>query len=129
MKTVTIYNKYKDESGREVYQRSLVSIIHRYGAKSIVIAGKAVETTDHMTFYVSMNSYQSDRKYEVPDTWQAGSETFTFRKGDYIYDGVCDAPDKSIAKEILQSGALQITSVNTLDYGSAHMRHWKLEAE
>lgn len=134
---VTIYNRI---SGTESYQRT--ALINPSGAKSALWENrKAINTlrsggntaVDQAVIYIP---FGLKANYKSPKDWQALEDKegfWTLQNGDIIVKGLVeDVIDPSFKPTTLKAkydDVLVISSVDTMDFGSLSMQHWKVSAK
>lgn len=136
----TIYNKHI-VAGKEKYQRTqIISAVgysthweNRKAANTLASGGNiaADQAYLYIPFIVVTN-------YLAPKAWQAlldKTVKWTLQIGDYIVKGLVsdEITDTSPVFTITMLKAkydnvLQIKSVDSMDYGSPYMQHWKIGA-
>lgn len=129
---ITLFTRYIKD-GDTFFKKTFVSILHHCGSQTISIGGRNVVTGRSELFYIPIKSYSAGGKtYVKPEIWRNTDDresTFTFQNGDYLIIGESSLDESSSVNTLLENGAYQITDVQTLDYGSPSMQHWKLEAK
>ena len=133
---LTLYNKYVDPATRlEKYQRTEIVGIVWQGRKAANGLRSGLLASNSVAVYIP---FQRDANYVQPIAWQAlttKTGKWTLAEGDVIVKGL-------VADEITTSPAftmtnlkakydnvLTITSVDTMDMGSANMQHWQIGAK
>ena len=128
---ITIYNRV---TGTETYQRTQISAVMWENRKARnVIASGGNMAADQASIYIPMVGQTA---YLKPKAWQAlVSKTgkFTIQVGEYIVKGlVTDEIGTGFTITALKAkydDVLQISSVDTMDMGSAALQHWKVSAK
>ena len=136
---ITLYNKYIS-SGKELYQRTQISAVKWENRKAANVIKSGLLEADSVTIFISL---AVGAKYLKPVAWQAAkSGKWTLQIGDYVVKGlVSDEIVEAVSgppavaaftMSMLKSkydDVVQITSVDTMDIGSASMRHWQVGAQ
>ncbi len=131
---ITIYNKYTDPTTRaEKYQRTVVSDVVWQGAKASSAANGGLLASNSAAIYIPM---VRGTQYVKPIAWQAlvtKTGKWTLAEGDVIVKGiVTDEITGGTTMTTLKAtydDVLTITSVDTMDQGSANMQHWQVGAK
>jgi len=129
---LTIYNKYVDPVTRsEKYQRAQVVGVaweNRKAANVLRTGGQIA--ADQAVIYVP---FSSGANYNPPRKWQADRKGWTLQEGDVVVKGLVSKAitDAYTATDLKNEydNVLIITSVDTMDYGSASMHHWQVGAK
>ncbi len=129
--TVTIYNKYT-ESNAELYQRSVISAAQWENNKaSNVRATGGYIDANQATIYIP---FSVGDNYLKPKDWQENGDedNWTLQDGDYVVKGtVEDEIEDAFTITSLKNkydDVFAISSVDTMDYGSAALQHWEVGA-
>ena len=138
---ITIYNKYIS-SGADKYQLTVIPLVeweNRKAANTLATGGNI--NADSATIFIP---FARDANYVKPKAWQAlSSKTgkWTLQKGDFIVKGVVSdtihdavVSPASAAFNISDlkkkyDDVLEISSVDTMDFGSLSLQHWKVSAK
>jgi hypothetical protein len=130
---LTVYNRYT-AAGAEAYQRTQIEAVaweHRKARNSLASGGNI--NADSSTVYIPM---ARGANYLQPKEWQAlVSKTgkWTLQPGDYIVKGlVTDEITTGFSVTSLKAkynDVLMVSSVDTMDGGSANLHHWQLGAK
>lgn len=132
---LTIYNKYVDSVTRtEKYQRTQVKAVaweNRKASNTIATGGNI--SADQARVFIP---FQRGANYAKAKAWQALStktSRWTLQEGDVIVKGlVSDEIGTGFTVTALKAkydDVLMISSVDTMDSGSASMRHWQVGAK
>jgi hypothetical protein len=125
---ITIYNKYR-VANADTYQRTQIEAV----AWEQRHARSQFDSDDLATVFIPLTRGED---YLKPREWQALSDKtgkWTLQVGDVIAKGLI-ATDISGAYTLTSLKAayddvLVITAVDTFDYGSANMQHWRVGAK
>lgn len=123
---MTIYNAYK-ENHETVYQRTVILGVEWENRKgrNIIAAGNIA--VDQAVVYIPMVR----SGYLPPKQWLAledKSDNWTLQPDDFIVKGVVADATPADLKSTYDD-VLQITTVDTMDMGSANMRHYQVGAK
>lgn len=120
---VTILNKYI-ENRESKYKRYIIKNVHwedSIGINELQIG--IIKDIDNSTIYIP---FTSGKDYVKPKQYKGIG--FTLRDEDYIIKGIVDE-DLPIKKlEEKYDDVRKITKVDTYDYGSKEMQHWRVGA-
>lgn len=128
----TIYNRYTDKDTRlETYKRTYLQNVFWNSIAGISKIKNGIENSDQAKIIIPF-SVTSDSAYLKPKEFKTltiKEGYFTFSANDKIAKG--EIPENVSMKELenLYDDVLNITSVDTLDYGSSEMRHWEVLAK
>jgi len=124
---ITIYNKI---SGTEQYQRTQISDVVWENRKVVNVIQSGLLSADQATIYIP---FKRGENYLAPKTWQAlitKTGRWTLQVGDFIVNGlITDEIGTGFTITALKKkydDVLIIKSVDTMNMGSAAMRHWQL---
>jgi hypothetical protein len=132
---ITVYNKYIDSPTRsEKYQRAEIRDVAWESRKAANVRATGGQMfADQATVYIPQ---QRGANYLLPVTWQAlavKTGKWTLQIGDVIVRGiVTDAINDNFTMTALKAkydSVLVISSVDTMDGGSADMHHWQIGAK
>lgn len=126
---ITLYNKVSGET----YQRTELHGVFWENRKGVNVIKSGLTAADQASIYIP---FYVDDGYQKPKSWQAlATKTgkWTLQTGDYIVKGiVTDAISSTFTISNLKAtydDVLQITSVDTQDYGSPDLQHWQIGAK
>lgn len=127
---ITIYNKYFNKSTRlDDYQRTVLKGVFWEDRKATNRLQSGLQDADEVSIIIpfkvsSGKRYLSPREFEkVEDK----SSCFTFQEGDRIVKGDIDFEiDGKVSDLDKEYETFTITSVDTKDFGSKHLRHWEV---
>jgi hypothetical protein len=129
--SITLYNKYI-QSGSECYQRTVIGPVAFENRKAANIIASGLLGADSATIYIP-SPIISD--YMKPVAWQSLISKvglWTLQVGDVIVKGiVTDEITGGFTMTSLKAkydDVVTIHSVDTMDAGSANMRHWQIGA-
>lgn len=130
---LTIFNKYYDPTSKsEKYQRTQIVGVVWENRKAANVIKSGLISADQVAIYIP---FARGANYLQPITWQALSNKtgkWTLQIGDFVVKGlVNDSIGSSFTISDLKAkynDVLSIKSVDTMDRGSIHMRHWQLGA-
>lgn len=127
---ITVYNKYLS-AGAAAYQRTVVPDVafeHRKAANRLASGGDIAANTARVFI-----PFERDANYLKPRAWQAlVSKTgkWTLQEGDVVVQGeVADEITSLFTITSLKAkydDVYEIASVDTMDAGSASLRHWNV---
>lgn len=142
MDNMTLFNSiYNKETERTEYVRTYLYDIDWQGEQAITFSDKGLLSADKITCFIpfTVNSevykeYISPGEFNKLDTNEA-KNFYTFKKGDFIVEGLIDFELSSNEKgkqikdleKIATVGA--IVSVIKNDFGSEYLRHWEVGAK
>ena len=124
---ITIYHRYIDATTRtEKYQRSQVrGVLWENRKAAHVIATGGNLAANQANIYIP---YQRGAGYVPPNEWKPGK--WTMAVGDVIVRGlVNDEITSTFTVSDLKKkydSVMNITSIDTMDMGSAWMNHWQV---
>lgn len=129
----TIYNKYIDPTTRsEKWQRAQLVAVMWENRKAANVIKSGLLAADQAAIYIP---FSLGANYLDPVAWQAlvtKTGMWTLQVGDVIVKGlVSDEITGAFTITSLKAkydDVLKITSVDTMDMGSASMQHWQLGA-
>ena len=130
---LTIFNKHYDPTSKsEKYQRTQIVGVVWENRKAANVIKSGLISADQVAIYIP---FARGANYLQPIAWQALSNKtgkWTLQIGDFVVKGlVNDSITSSFTISDLKAkynDVLSIKSVDTMDRGSAHMRHWQLGA-
>ena len=127
---ITIYNKYVD-AGVEKYQRTVVANVQWENRKAINVIKSGLQDANSAT--ITIPFARGTVNYTKPKAWLAlvaKTGYWTLAVGDYIVKGsVADEISSSFTISQLKAkydDVVQITIVDTMDFGSSAMQHWEV---
>lgn len=130
---IAIYNKYLDEATRlDKYKRTTIKNVFFDEKKASNRLQSGLESADHVLLlipfdYTSQSNYVSPREFEELED---KSNHFTLKTGDKIIKGDIEYEvERKISELDELYETFTITSVDSKDFGSSHMRHWELGAK
>lgn len=130
---VTIYNRYFDKTARtDKYKRTVLYGVFWDDRKAVNRLQSGLESADSVNVLVPFN-VTTDKEYIEPRQYQKlddNSNHFTLQEGDRVVKGVIDFEITGKLSDLdKEYEAFTITSVDTKDFGSPHMRHWEVGAK
>ena len=128
--SMTIYNKYFDKATRlDKYQRTVLNNVFWEDKKAYNRLQSGLTDADEVSIIIPFK-VSSDKQYVSPREFgrlEDKSNHFTLQEGDRIVKGDIDFEiDGKISDLDREYEAFTITSVDTKDFGSMHMRHWEV---
>lgn len=129
---VTIYNRYFDKETRlDKYQRTVLYGVFWDERKAVNRLQSGLEDADKVTIIIPF-TVTTDKKYVPPKEFEKlddKSDYFTLQEGDRVVKGAVDFEITGKVSDLdKEYEAFTITSVDTKDFGSLHMRHWEVGA-
>ena len=129
---ITIYNRYFDKETRlDRYQRTVLYGVFWDERKAVNRLQSGLEDADRVTIIIPF-TVAANKKYVPPKEFeklQDKSNYFTFQEGDRVVKGAVDFEITGKVSDLdKEHEAFTITSVDTKDFGSPHMRHWEVGA-
>src|SRR5699024_10504493 len=126
---ITIYNKYYDKATRlDKYQRTVLKGVFLDERKGYNRLKSGLESADEVLVLIPF-SVTVNRQYLSPMEFQKVENKenyFTIAEEDRLVKGIVDT-EITLPKDLdKEHEAYTITTVDTHDYGSYHMRHWEL---
>lgn len=130
---ITIYNRYFDfETRLDKYQRTVLKGVFWDEKKAVNTIQSGLESADSVFIAIPFQ-VSSDKQYLSPKEFEKAedrSKYFTLQEGDRIVKGNIDFEIISKVSDLdKEYEAFTITSVDTKDFGSSHMRHWEVGAK
>lgn len=127
---ITIYNKYFDKETRlDKYQRTVLSGVFWNDKKGYNRLTSGIESADEVLVLVPFK-VGSNKQYISPKEFERledKSNYFTLQEGDRVVQGEIDFEITGKLSDLdKQHEAFTVTSVDTKDFGSYHMRHWEI---
>jgi hypothetical protein len=129
---ITVYNKYIS-AGVEAWQRTVIPAAQWENRKAANVIKSGMLEADSVVIFV-LFLYGS--AYLKQKAWQALTTKtgyWTLQVGDYIVKGsVADEITTNFTITDLKAkydDVVKITTVDTLDYGSAALQHWQVGAK
>ena len=131
-KVVTVYNKYfNPETRLDKFSRTVLIGVFWDEISATTRLQRGLHDADEVTAVIPF-SVVSEKQYVSPEEFQKSENkdnVFTFQKGDRILEGNVLFEIESRPSELDKHfTAYTITSVDTKDFGSEHMRHWEVGA-
>lgn len=129
---ITIYNSYFDKVTRtDKYQRTILYGVFWDCKKTVNRIQSGLENADEVFIAIPF-AVTSNRQYIAPKEFERlddKSNHFTLKEEDRIVQGEIDFEITGKVSDLdKQYEAFTITSVDTKDFGSPHMRHWEVGA-
>jgi hypothetical protein len=129
---ITIYNSYFDKATRtNKYQRTVLYGVFWDCKKAMNRLQSGLENADEVLIAIPF-TVSSNRQYIAPKEFERlddKSNHFTLKEEDRIVQGEIDFEITGKVSDLdKQYEAFTITSVDTKDFGSPHMRHWEVGA-
>lgn len=128
---LTIYNKYFDKSTRsDKYQRTVLKSIFWNESKAYNRLQSGLTDADKVNIMIPMSSNPT-RQYIPPKQFEKLNDKFnyfTISEGDRVVKGAINLEINQPNDLDEDYEAFTVTSVDTKDYGSEHMHHWKVGA-
>lgn len=130
---ITIYNRYFDKATRlDKYQRTILYGVFWDERKAVNRLQNSLEDADEVTIIIPF-AVTADKRYVAPKEFeklQDKSNYFTLQEGDRVVKGAVDFEITGKVSDLdKEYEAFTITSVDTKDFGSLHMRHWEVGAK
>ena len=130
---ITIYNRHFDKATRlDKYQRTILYGVFWDERKAVNRLQSGLEDADEVTIIIPF-TVAADKKYVPPKEFEKlldKSNYFTLQEGDRVVKGAVDFEITGKASDLdKEYEAFTITSVDTKDFGSLHMRHWEVGAK
>ncbi len=127
---MTIYNKYFDKATRtDKYQRTVLYGVFWDDKKAMNRLQSGLENADEVFIAIPF-AVSSKRQYIAPKEFERledKSNYFTLKEEDRIVQGEIDFEITGKVSDLdKQYEAFTITSVDTKDFGSPHMKHWEI---
>lgn len=129
---MTIYNKYFDKATRtDKYQRTVLYGVFWDDKKAVNRIQSGLQDADEVLIIIPF-SVNSDKQYISSKEFEKLEDRtgyFTLSEGDRIVQGEIGFEITGKVSDLdKQYEAFTITSVDTKDFGSPHMRHWEVGA-
>ena len=129
---ITICNRYFDKATRlDKYQRAIPYGLFWDERKAVNRLQRGLEDADKVTIIIPF-AVATDKKYVPPKEFEKLEDKagyFTLREGDRVVKGEIDFEITGKVSDLdKEYEAFTITSVDTKDFGSLHMRHWEVGA-
>jgi hypothetical protein len=130
---ITIYNRYFDKETRlDKYQRTVLKGVFWDEVKAVNRIQSGLEDADKVTIIIPF-SVTTDKKYVPPKAFDRLPDKtgyFTLQEGDRVVRGDINFEITGKVSDLdKEYEAYTITSVDTKDFGSPHMRHWEVGAK
>ncbi len=130
---ITIYNRYFDKATRlDKYQRTVLYGVFWDEVKAVNRVQSGLEDADKVTIIIPF-AVTTDKKYAPPKEFEKLEDKagyFTLQEGDRVVKGAIDFEITGKVSDLdKEYEAFTITSVDTKDFGSLHMRHWEVGAK
>jgi len=131
---LTIYNKYIDGTTRnEKYQRTTITGVMWQSAKASSAKNGGLLASNTATIFLP---FARGTQYKEPQTWLAlATKTgyWTLKEGDILVKGIVTDEITSLFTatnlKAKYNNVVIITSVDSMDMGSADMQHWQVGAK
>lgn len=130
---ITIYNRYFDKETRlDKYHRTVLYGVFWDERKAVNRLQSGLEDADEVTIVIPFR-VATDKKYVSPKEFEKLEDKagyFTLQEGDRVVKGAIDFEITGKVSDLdKEYEAFTITSVDTKDFGSPHMRHWEVGAK
>lgn len=130
---ITIYNRYFNSTTRlDSYQRTILQGVFWDDKKAVNQIQSGLQDADEVLIIIPF-SVNSDKQYISPKEFEKLEDRtgyFTLREGDRVVRGAIDFEITGKVSDLdKEYEAFTITSVDTKDFGSPHMRHWEVGAK
>lgn len=130
---ITIYNSYFDKATRtNRYQRTTLYGVFWDCKKAANKVVSGLENADEVFIAIPF-AVSSNRKYIAPKAFEKLDDKtgyFTLREEDRVVQGEIDLEITGKVSDLdKQYEAFTITSIDTKNFGSPHMRHWEVGAK
>lgn len=130
---ITIYNRYFDKETRlDKYQRTVLYGVFWDERKAVNRLQSGLEDADKVTIIIPF-TVTTDKKYVAPKAFDKLPDKtgyFTLQEGDRVVRGDINFEITGKVSDLdKEYEAYTITSVDTKDFGSPHMRHWEVGAK
>lgn len=130
---MTIYNKYFDTATRlDKYQRTVLYGVFWDDKKAVNRLQSGLQDADEVLIVIPF-SVSSNRQYIPPKEFlrlEDKSGYYTLQEGDRVVRGDIEFEITGKVSELDDLyEAFTVTSVDTKDFGSLHMRHWEVGAK
>ena len=127
---ITIYNKYFDKATRtDKYQRTVLYGVFWDDRKAMNRVQSGLQDADEVFIAIPF-TVNIDKQYFNPKEFEKLEDKtgyFTLQEGDRVVKGEIDFEVTSKLSDLdKQYEAFTITSVDTKDFGSSHMKHWEV---
>lgn len=124
---ITVYNRYYDKENRaDKWQKTVLRNVFFDETKGANRLAGGLVADDKILVMIPFNA-SKNRVFKqgiyFKDMVEVGNY-FTLREGDKIVKGVCEEDIDDVTDDIFV-----ISSVDTHDFGSKHMRHWEVSAK
>lgn len=129
---ITIYNRYFNSTTRlDSYQRTILQGVFWDDKKAVNQIQSGLQDADEVLIIIPF-SVNSDKQYISSKEFEKLEDRtgyFTLSEGDRIVQGEIGFEITGKVSDLdKQYEAFTITSVDTKDFGSPHMRHWEVGA-
>lgn len=130
---ITIYNRYFDPETRlDKYQRTILYGVFWDAMKAVKRIQGGLESDDKVYIVIPFSA-DTNRQYISPKEFERledKSDYFTLQEGDRVVKGAIEFEITGKLSDLdKEYEAFTITSVDTKDFGSQHMRHWEVGAK
>lgn len=131
----TLYAAYRAQNGQTVYLRTVLRDVFWEEDRQARFSKDGSDCAAHAEIFIPFSVDAQGKRYAAPREWAraglSGADgLFTFQAKDFLVKGVCEYRhgEGHPVSELLEQydGATTITSVETNDFGSADMRHWRI---
>ena len=127
---VTIYNRYLDITTRlDKYRRTVVKNVFFDEKKASNRLKSGLESAAHVLLLIPFD-YTSKAKFVSEKEFKGLDNTFTLKTGDKVIKGNIEYEIDRKPSELDELyETFTITSVDSKNFGSSHMRHWEVGAK
>ena len=130
---ITIYNRYFDTTTRtDKYQRTVIYDVFWEDKKAVNRLQSGVENADEVFIAIPF-MYSSKKEYASPNDFASIIDKtghFTLQESDRVVKGEIDFEITGKVSDLDKNyEAFTVTSIDTKDFGSMHMRHWEVGAK
>lgn len=126
--SMSVYNKYTDESKNTVYKKHLIENVFWDDAKSVNLT-QGYDKADDVNIYIPKD--KNDMKnYVKPKQYTGSKSEWTLNEGDFIVRGNININEVSKIKDLSKfDDVFTITLVDDKDFGSSNMQHFEIKGK
>lgn len=130
---ITIYNRYFDvETRLDKYQRTVLRGVFWDHKEAVNTIKSGLESADKIFIAIpfSVDTTKEYIKSKGFEKLENKTNYYTLQEGDRVVKGVIDFEINGKVSDLdKEYEAYTITSVDTKDFGSPHLRHWEVGAK
>lgn len=123
---ITLYNKYFDKVDRtDSYKKTILYGVFWQESKGSNVIKSGLTNADSLTVFIPHKDHIDT--YQEPKVFATNQSGWTLQEGDIVVRGAIEEEFTTVADlEKKYDHVHMITSVDNMNFGSPHMRHWEV---